>query len=491
MSLEPSSRRRPRGRPGRRRAPPGHHHPQLARPRGRVGAGRVRQDPGALRRVGLRGRAALAQGLGPGLGDRGVRHAPRRPPTPAPTASRSRAASAAAPTRSRRLIGRSLRAVIDYKALGENTIVLDCDVLQADGGTRTAAITGAYVALADAVAHLRVSGALTGEPLTGSVAAVSVGIIDGAPRLDLHYDEDVRAETDMNVVMTGDGKFVEVQGTAEGAAFDRAELDALLALAEKGCADLTRLQQEALAPVSAVFLASRNAKKLAEMQRILASTARASRCSGSTTWRRTTSRSRTSRRSRATRCSRRAPGSPPPGCRRSPTTAASASTRSTACPGVLSARWSGPPKSDDAQQRAAARPARRRARRAPRRPLRLRRRVLPPRRHRGGRPRARCPAGSSASCGAAAASATTCCSWPTTSAGVHDLGRADARGQGRDLPPRQGAARDRARSSPTLLRLRAHTCRRRDSNPHARRHRYLKPACLPVPPLRRACATES
>ena len=146
-----------------------------------------------------------------------------------------------------RLIGRSLRAVIDTRELGENTLVLDCDVLQADGGTRTAAITGAYVALADAVAHLRGNGALTGEPLTGSVAAVSVGIIDGVPRLDLPYVEDVRAETDMNVVMTGEGNFVEVQGTAEGAAFDRAELDALLVLAEKGCADLTRLQQEALA----------------------------------------------------------------------------------------------------------------------------------------------------------------------------------------------------------------------------------------------------
>jgi ribonuclease PH len=146
-----------------------------------------------------------------------------------------------------RLIGRSLRAVIDYKALGENTIVLDCDVLQADGGTRTAAITGAYVALADAVSHLRGQGALTGEPLTGSVAAVSVGIVDGTPRLDLHYDDDVRAETDMNVVMTGDGRFVEVQGTAEGAPFDRSELESLLALAEGGCADLTRLQQEALA----------------------------------------------------------------------------------------------------------------------------------------------------------------------------------------------------------------------------------------------------
>ncbi|WP_370615731.1 ribonuclease PH [Mumia sp. Pv 4-285] len=145
-----------------------------------------------------------------------------------------------------RLIGRSLRAIIDYKALGENTIVIDCDVLQADGGTRTAAITGAYVALADAVSYLRDRGALVSEPLTGSVAAVSVGIIDGAPMLDLPYDEDVRAETDMNVVMTGTGSFVEVQGTAEGAPFDRAELDALLALAEKGCADLTAIQTAAL-----------------------------------------------------------------------------------------------------------------------------------------------------------------------------------------------------------------------------------------------------
>src|SRR5436189_3960696 len=142
-----------------------------------------------------------------------------------------------------RLVGRSLRAVIDYKALGENTIVLDCDVLQADGGTRTAAITGAYVALADAVSHLRGAGALTGEPLTGSVAAVSVGIVDGTPRLDLPYEEDVRAETDMNVVMTGDGRFVEVQGTAEGEPFDRTLLDDLLGLATKGCADLTAIQQ--------------------------------------------------------------------------------------------------------------------------------------------------------------------------------------------------------------------------------------------------------
>ncbi|MFD1859842.1 ribonuclease PH [Aeromicrobium camelliae] len=145
-----------------------------------------------------------------------------------------------------RLVGRSLRAAIDYTALGENTIAIDCDVLQADGGTRTAAITGAYIALADAVAHLGREGALLGEPLTSSVAAVSVGIVDGQPVLDLPYVEDVRAETDMNVVMTGDGKFVEVQGTAEGAAFDKNELDAMLALAAKGCAELTALQQEAL-----------------------------------------------------------------------------------------------------------------------------------------------------------------------------------------------------------------------------------------------------
>ena len=148
-----------------------------------------------------------------------------------------------------RLIGRSLRSIIDTKALGETTIVLDCDVLQADGGTRTAAITGAYVALAEAIRYAKENKliAASARPLLDTVAAVSVGIIDGVPMLDLPYVEDVRAETDMNVVVTGSGKFVEVQGTAEGAAFDRAELDALLALGEKGCADLTRLQQEALA----------------------------------------------------------------------------------------------------------------------------------------------------------------------------------------------------------------------------------------------------
>jgi ribonuclease PH len=146
-----------------------------------------------------------------------------------------------------RLIGRSLRACIDLKALGENSILLDCDVLQADGGTRTAAITGGYVALADAVSWLSGRKRTKGNPLTTSVAAVSVGIIDGEPRLDLCYDEDVAAETDMNVVCTGGGEFVEVQGTAERDPFDRKLLDQLLDLAVAGCADLTALQRDALA----------------------------------------------------------------------------------------------------------------------------------------------------------------------------------------------------------------------------------------------------
>jgi ribonuclease PH len=145
-----------------------------------------------------------------------------------------------------RLIGRSIRACLDLKALGENTVQLDCDVLQADGGTRTAAITGAYVALADAVGWMRERRLLKGDPLITSVSAVSVGVVDGEPRLDLCYEEDSAAGTDMNVVCTGDGRFVEVQGTAEGTPFDRAELDALLDLAAGGCAELTRLQAEAL-----------------------------------------------------------------------------------------------------------------------------------------------------------------------------------------------------------------------------------------------------
>jgi ribonuclease PH len=145
-----------------------------------------------------------------------------------------------------RLVGRSLRACVDAKAMGENTIVIDCDVLQADGGTRTAAITGGYVALADALSWLQGRKRCKGDPLVASVAAVSVGIVDGEPRLDLCYAEDVAAQTDMNVVCAGDGRFVEVQGTAEREPFDRDLLDRLLDLSVAGCADLTRLQREAL-----------------------------------------------------------------------------------------------------------------------------------------------------------------------------------------------------------------------------------------------------
>ena len=145
-----------------------------------------------------------------------------------------------------RLVGRSLRAVVDDKALGENTIILDCDVLQADGGTRTASITGAYVALVDAVNWLRERGSLAGEPITGSVQAISVGVVGGTPMLDLAYEEDSRADTDMNVVMSGTGDFVEIQGTAEGAPFNRGLLNELLDLAAGGCASLKAAQSEAL-----------------------------------------------------------------------------------------------------------------------------------------------------------------------------------------------------------------------------------------------------
>ena len=147
-----------------------------------------------------------------------------------------------------RLVGRSLRSIVNMKELGENTIVIDCDVLQADGGTRTAAITGAYVALADAITWAKANGHINAksQPLADSVSAISVGIIDGVPMLDLCYEEDVRADTDMNVVCSGNGKFIEVQGTAEGQPFDRALLDSLLDLALAGCAELTALQRQVL-----------------------------------------------------------------------------------------------------------------------------------------------------------------------------------------------------------------------------------------------------
>jgi ribonuclease PH len=146
-----------------------------------------------------------------------------------------------------RLIGRSLRAVTDLVALGERSVIVDCDVLQADGGTRTASITGGFVSLAQAVMWMKENVALDSDPLTDSVAAVSVGLVDGVALLDLKYDEDSAADVDMNVVMTGSGSFVEVQGTAEKGVFGRDELDTLLLLAEKGIGELTGAQQSALA----------------------------------------------------------------------------------------------------------------------------------------------------------------------------------------------------------------------------------------------------
>ena len=146
-----------------------------------------------------------------------------------------------------RLVGRALRSVVDLGALGERQVTIDCDVLQADGGTRCASITGAMVALADAVAWLRAKGLVAREPLRDFVAAVSVGIVAGEPCLDRDYAEDSACDTDMNVVMTGSGGFVEVQGTAEGAPFSRAEMDALLALAGKGIAEIVAMQKAALA----------------------------------------------------------------------------------------------------------------------------------------------------------------------------------------------------------------------------------------------------
>jgi ribonuclease PH len=146
-----------------------------------------------------------------------------------------------------RLIGRSLRAVTDLRAMPDVQITVDCDVLQADGGTRTASICGGWIALHDACSRLLSTGVLTRHPVAQPCAAISVGVIDGTPMLDLEYSEDVRAEVDMNVVMTGDGRFVEVQGTAEGVAFTRAELDALLGLAEAGIKEIVAAQLEMVA----------------------------------------------------------------------------------------------------------------------------------------------------------------------------------------------------------------------------------------------------
>ncbi len=149
-----------------------------------------------------------------------------------------------------RLIGRSLRAALDLRAMGERTITIDCDVLQSDGGTRTASITGAWVALARACAALQARGALSSNPIRGGVAAISVGIVEGAPLLDLNYGEDSHAEVDANVVMTDKGEFIEVQGTAEGKPYTRAQLDSLLALADKGIRELIAIQREYVASAS-------------------------------------------------------------------------------------------------------------------------------------------------------------------------------------------------------------------------------------------------
>ncbi len=145
-----------------------------------------------------------------------------------------------------RLIGRSMRAVVDLSALGERTIWIDCDVIQADGGTRVASITGAYVALSDAINWLKENVEITRDPLLGSVAAVSVGVVDGAPVLDLNYEEDVSAHVDMNIVLTGEGEYIELQGTAEKQTFTEDELAQMLVHAKKGISELTRLQKEVL-----------------------------------------------------------------------------------------------------------------------------------------------------------------------------------------------------------------------------------------------------
>ncbi|QGU08149.1 Ribonuclease PH [Corynebacterium occultum] len=171
---------------------------------------------------------------------------------PAATAERNRRESMAGKVKGRtheisRLIGRSLRAAVDLSELGENTINIDCDVLQADGGTRTASITGAYVALADAIAVLKARGVVPGNPLLPPVAAVSVGVVEGNVCLDLPYEEDARADVDMNVVMTESGEFVELQGTGENNTFDRAQLGEILDYAEKGCRELIAAQRAALA----------------------------------------------------------------------------------------------------------------------------------------------------------------------------------------------------------------------------------------------------
>src|SRR3954452_11722399 len=202
------------------------------------------QDTRAVRRVRLRRHAAMAPRHRQGVGHRGVLDAPGR--DHGTVGARGDPRQAGRPHAGiQRLIGRALRSVTDLRAIGERMVTIDCDVLQADAGTRTASITGGYVALA-----LALRGAGAEAALRDSVAAVSVGLVESEPRLDLCYEEDAGAEVDCNIVMTGEGRLVEVQGTAEGAPFDRAQLDALLDLAAAGIADLTEIQRTALASSS-------------------------------------------------------------------------------------------------------------------------------------------------------------------------------------------------------------------------------------------------
>ena len=235
------------GRARRRPVAAGALRPRLHGDGAGVGARHVRADQGAVHGVGRGAGPALDAGHGPRAGSR-----PSTPCCPGSTPERASREAAKGKQSGRtqeiqRLIARSLRAVCDLVTLGEVQITVDCDALQADGGTRTASICGAYVALHDACTRLVQAGTISTHPLTDSVAAVSVGIIDGVPMLDLPYVEDSRAEVDMNVVMTGAGRFVEVQGTAEGMAFTRGELDTLLGLAEGGIKELTGMQAAVLA----------------------------------------------------------------------------------------------------------------------------------------------------------------------------------------------------------------------------------------------------
>ena len=230
----------------RRPAAPGAHPAKVHPPCRGLGAGRVRRHPGALHRERRGEGARFPAGTAARAGSRPNTACCRAATNTRTDREAARGKQSGRTQEIQRLIGRSLRAVIDLKKLGERTIQIDCDVIQADGGTRTAGITGAFVALHDAVTLLMQRGLIAESPVRDFVAAVSVGIYEGAPVLDLDYAEDSTCDTDMNVVMTGSGGFVEVQGTAEGAPFSQAQMDALMVLAQGGIRGLIAKQKEAL-----------------------------------------------------------------------------------------------------------------------------------------------------------------------------------------------------------------------------------------------------